>query len=101
MAGKVSYLGFYGANGYTLTIENTNIAISYSHISPEFIVKVGDFINKNQLIAKVGPKYIPQIENNPYKDSSGRQTNGSTTGSHLHLSVKIDGKAIDPLTIFN
>ena len=69
IAGKVTYLGFYGANGYTLTIENSNIAISYSHISPEIIVKIGDYINKGQLIAKVGPKYILEINNNPYKDS--------------------------------
>ena len=65
----MTYLGFYGANGYTLTIENSNIAISYSHISPEIIVKIGDYINKGQLIAKVGPKYILEINNNPYKDS--------------------------------
>lgn len=84
-----------------MTIQSHNIEFSYSHISPKFLVKSGDFINQNQLIAKVGSKYIENIENNPYKDSFGRQTNGSTTGCHLHLSVKIDGKAIDPLTIFN
>lgn len=77
------------------------MTFSYSHISPIFIVNVGDHIKQNQHIANVGPKYITPITNNNYTDSSGKQTNGSTTGCHLHFSVKIDGKAIDPIEIFN
>ena len=100
-AGKVIFLDFNGANGYTLMIENKNKIFSYSHISPKFIVNVGDTIFQSQLIANVVPKCIENIPNNPYIDSCGRQTNGATTGCHLHFSVKIDGKAIDPLKLFN
>ncbi len=69
-SGVVSFLGFQGANGYTIQITNNETIFSYSHISPKFIIKIGDFINKNQLIATVGPKYINTIANNPYQDFS-------------------------------
>ena len=51
-------------------IKNNNMVFSYSHVSPNFIIKVGDYINKNQYIGNVGPKYIDSIKNNPYKDST-------------------------------
>lgn len=73
-SGTVSYLGFDGANGYTIQIKNGNFCFSYSHVSPKFMVKIGDSIKKSQQIGNVGPKYIDSIPNNPYKDSS-RQTN--------------------------
>jgi len=94
-----------GANGYTLKIQsdNENTIFSYSHISPNFIVKIGDHVNQSQIISNVGPKFLSN--NDPhtiYKDSStGLYTNGATTGTHLHFGVKIDGIAIDPLTLFN
>lgn len=100
-SGVVSYLDFNGANGYTIMISNNNTIFSYSHISPNFVVNIGDSIIQNQLIATVGPKYINSIPNNPYQDSSGHQTNGATTGCHLHFSIKIDGNAIDPLQLFH
>lgn len=100
-SGKVTYLDFNGANGYTITIESNNTSFSYSHISANFIVNLGDIIQKGDYIANIGPKYITPISDNPYKDSSGKQTNGLTTGSHLHFSIKIDGKAIDPMILFN
>lgn len=68
--GKIVYLGFNGANGYTIMIENNNKIFSYSHISPKFIINLGDTIYQNQLIANVGPKYIEHIPNNPYSDST-------------------------------
>lgn len=71
-SGMVSYLGFDGANGYTVKIENGNFCFSYSHISPKFIIKIGDSITKNQAIGKVGPKYIDSIPNNPYQASTRR-----------------------------
>ena len=32
-----------GANGFTIKIENNDFLISYSHVSPNFIVDVGDY----------------------------------------------------------
>ena len=99
-SGKVVYLGFEGANGYTLKIKRNQTIFSYSHISPNFIVNVDDIVQKCQYIANIGPKYIENIPYNPYTDSSGNQTNGATTGCHLHFSIYINDELIDPLTIF-
>lgn len=95
-SGTVSYIGFKGANGYSITIISDNFEITYSHISPEFIVCENEYVIQGQVIAKVGPKYI-NIPNNTYKDETGKQTNGATTGPHLHLSIKKDGIAVNPL----
>lgn len=64
------------------------------------MLKNGDSIQKGDLIAFVGPKYINDIPNNPYKDSTGKSTNGATTGPHLHLTIKKDGTPINPLELF-
>ena len=30
----------------------------------------------------------------------GNPTNGATTGSHLHFTIKIDSEYIDPMSLF-
>ena len=74
-SGQVTFTGFNGANGYTVTITNGNIASSYSHVSPNFIVYTGQYINQGEIVAKVGPKNVYNVPNNPYKDSNGNPTN--------------------------
>lgn len=69
-SGIVTYLDFNGANGYTIMVQNQNTVFSYSHISPQFMVAIGDAILQNQPIATVGPAHIPPIPNNPYTDSN-------------------------------
>lgn len=39
--GAVSFIGFSGAGGYTITIKNNTYIASYCHVSPNFIVYVG------------------------------------------------------------
>lgn len=51
--GIVTYLGFKGAGGFTLTVENQTYSISYCHISPNFIVNIGDYVSKGSTISKV------------------------------------------------
>ena len=60
-----------------------------------FIVKINDNIYSNNLIGYVGPIYLTQ--KTPYKAPNGYYLNGLTTGTHLHLSIKKDGKAVNPL----
>lgn len=74
-SGIVISIGFKGANGYTVTIENGAYTFSYSHISPNFLVTLGQYVSKGQIIATVGPKNVYNVINNPYKDSNGNPTN--------------------------
>lgn len=87
-SGTVTYIGFSGANGFTIRISNGDFEATYSHLSPNFIVYVGQNVFVGDLIAMVGPKNVCSVPNNPYKDSNGNPTNGSTTGPHLHFSLK-------------
>ena len=73
----VTFTGFYGSGGYTVTIMNNNLSISYSHVSPIFLVYTGQYVHQGDVIAKVGPKNVYGIPNNPYKDSNGNPTNRS------------------------
>lgn len=96
--GTVKYIGWYGANGYSVLISHKdNVVSTYSHISEDFLVSVGDEVSRGEIIAKVGSKYVDGPANNPYKDSNGKYTNGATTGPHLHLALSINGKKVDPL----
>ena len=81
-------------------MQSNNFTILYAHVSPNYIVTEGNIISKGDKIGNVGPKYITDIPNNPYKDSTGKNTNGATTGCHLHLTIKKDGIAVNPLDYF-
>lgn len=100
MDGEITFADFLGGGGYTITLSSDNMKITYCHVSPNFLVSVGDFVEKGNLIANVGPKYVYGIINNPYKDDTGKPTNGSITGCHLHFGVRIDGNYIDPLSLY-
>lgn len=96
-SGIVTLAEFKGAGGYTITVTNDNFSASYCHVSPDFIVHVGQAVLQGQIIAKVGPKNVYGVIGNPYRDSNGNPTNGATTGPHLHFTLKIDGTAVNPL----
>lgn len=94
---KVIYVGFSGSGGYSIICSNGSYTISYCHISPNFLVSVGDSIIAGQVIGQVGPKYVYDVIGNPYHDSTGKPTNGATTGCHLHVTFKVDGSTVNPL----
>lgn len=96
-SGTVTYTGFYGAGGYTVTIKSDDLTTSYCHVSPHFLVCTGQYVTKGSIIATVGPRNVYGVPNNPYKDSNGNPTNGASTGPHLHLTIKKDGQAVNPL----
>ena len=56
--GTITYTGFLGGGGYTITLSNNNMKITYCHVSPNFIVKTGDIVYQGQIIGFVGPKYV-------------------------------------------
>ena len=48
--GQITFRSFLGAGGYTITLSFDNYKVSYCHVSPNFIVNVGDFVSQGQLI---------------------------------------------------
>ncbi len=52
MPGKITYTGFLGGGGYTITLTNGNMKVTYCHVSPEYIVKEGDTVEKGEVIRK-------------------------------------------------
>lgn len=101
--GIITFASWGAGGGYTIVLKLSkypDILVSYCHVSPTFIVHRNQEVKKGELIAKVGPKYVYDIINNPYKDEKGNPTNGATTGCHLHLTIKEKGIAVDPLKYY-
>lgn len=77
LAGKVIYSGFDKGYGYNIVIEHDNgLKTRYAHNKVN-LVNVGDVVDKNTVIGKVG------------------QT-GITTGPHLHFEVIKGDEPVDP-----
>lgn len=78
--GTVELCGYYGAAGYMILINHgKGVKSEYMHLmSTNIRVKVGSKVDKGQQIARMG--------------STGR-----STGSHLHLGLRVNGRYVDPL----
>ncbi len=79
--------------GNYLDIEGTRngkkVEYRFAHLQEGGInVKEGDKINIGDVIAKSG-------------GTKGTKGAGRSSGAHLHLEVKVDGKAVDPDSFFN
>lgn len=85
--GEITFRSFLGAGGYTITLSFDNYKVSYCHVSPNFIVSVGDHVSQGQVIGYVGPKYVYGVPGNPYCDATGKPTNGATTRLSFASSV--------------
>ena len=48
--GEITFCSFLGAGGYTITLSFDNYKVTYCHVSPNFIVSVGDFVKQGQVI---------------------------------------------------
>ncbi|MBZ9788973.1 M23 family metallopeptidase [Rhizobium sp. 3T7] len=80
--GKVIAAGWTGGYGNMVEVDHGNgISTRYGHMS-EILVKVGDKVDRNDVIGLAG--------------STGR-----STGTHLHYEVRQDGRAVDPIYFMN
>ena len=79
--GTVIRVGQDNRSGKFVTVRNGDYTISYCHLSQPF-VKENDYVNAGMSIAISG-------------------NTGASTGPHLHLTTKKDGKAFDPTILLN
>lgn len=51
-SGRVSFVGFKGANGYMITLLSAqkDYTISYCHVDPSILVATGDWVEKGEII---------------------------------------------------
>jgi murein DD-endopeptidase MepM/ murein hydrolase activator NlpD len=56
--GTITFTGFLGGGGYTITLSKDNMKITYCHVSPTYIVEVGQEVVQGQVIGFVGPKNV-------------------------------------------
>lgn len=99
--GTITFTGFLGGGGYTITLSKNDMKITYCHVSPNYIVEEGNEVLQGQVIGFVGPKNVYGVIGNTYKDSNGNPTNGATTGAHLHLGIRINDEYQDPLNYYD
>jgi len=75
-SGTVIKVGQDNRSGKFVTVKTGDYTISYCHLSQQY-VKVNDFVNAGTIIACSG-------------------NTGASTGPHLHLTTKKNGKAFNP-----
>ncbi len=56
VSGTITYLGFLGGGGYTITLSKDNMKITYCHVSPNYIVNIGQEVLQGQVIRLCRPK---------------------------------------------
>lgn len=81
MEGVVVKVGQDKTSGKYVTLRQGNYTVSYCHLSRVFVIK-GAVIRPRDVVGITG--------------STGR-----STGEHLHITCKLDGKNIDPLILFD
>ncbi len=76
--GRVEFVGNRGPLGNALMIDHGfGIRTQYGH-NDKILVKRGDVVARGQVIARLG-------------------NTGRSTGPHVHYSVEVNGKAVDPI----
>lgn len=79
MDGIVEKVGYDNRSGNYVTLRHGNFYISYCHLS-SIIVRKGEYVYPGIIVGVTG-------------------NTGRSTGSHLHLTCKKDGKSINPMNL--
>ena len=81
MDGIVEKIGYDNRSGNYVTLRHGNFYISYCHLS-SIIVRKGEYVYPGIIVGVTG-------------------NTGRSTGSHLHLTCKKDGKSFNPTILLN
>ena len=81
MDGIVEKVGYDNRSGYYVTLRHGKFYISYCHLS-SIIVRKGEYVYPGIIVGVTGHT-------------------GRSTGSHLHLTCKKDGKSFNPTILLN
>lgn len=81
LPGKVLRVGYDSRSGKYVTVQTANYTVSYCHLSEQY-VKTNDYLHAGEPLGLTG-------------------NTGASTGEHLHLTTKKDGKAFDPTILLN
>ena len=81
LPGKVLRVGYDSRTGKYVTVQTANSTVSYCHLSEQY-VKTNDYLQAGEPLGLTG-------------------STGASTGEHLHLTTKKDGKAFDPTILLN
>lgn len=81
MAGVVVKVGQDNSSGKYVVLQHGNYTISYCHLS-RILVEKGAEIRPRDVVGITG--------------STGR-----STGEHLHITCRLDGKSVNPLLVFD
>ena len=80
MDGIVEKVGYDNRSGNYVTLRHGNYRVSYCHLS-SIIVRKGEYVYPGIIVGVTGDT-------------------GRSTGSHLHLTCKKDGRSINPAILF-
>ena len=80
MDGIVEKVGYDNRSGNYVTLRHGNYHVSYCHLS-SIIVRKGEYVYPGIIVGVTG-------------------NTGRSTGNHLHLTCKKDGKSINPAILF-
>ena len=81
MDGIVEKVGYDNRSGYYVILKHGNYRVSYCHLS-SIIVRKGEYVYPGIIVGVTG-------------------NTGRSTGSHLHLTCKKDGRSFNPTILLN
>lgn len=82
LPGEVAHIGYDSRSGNYIKLRHGNFTVSYCHLIRKPNIPVGSKVFPGQTVAHVG--------------STGR-----STGPHLHITLKRNGRVIDPAILLN
>lgn len=82
LPGEVAHIGYDSRSGNYIKLRHGNFTVSYCHLIRKPDIPIGSKVFPGQPVAHVG--------------STGR-----STGPHLHITLKRNGRVIDPVILLN